>query len=66
VKKIITFEVKEFDELLLNFAKNLMEYGEKGYGCSLVYNETNKKPKSIGELGAALMLPWNKTFKESS
>lgn len=64
MEKVIIFSEKEFNELLLNFAEELLKYSKQGYGYSLISNESGKKLESSDEICGALLLPWNNVFKE--
>lgn len=64
MEKIIVFEEKEFENKLYEFSKNFIEYSKKGYGNSLICNETNDVVNMEDEklIAGIFMLPWRKTF----
>ena len=62
VNKIIQFEEAEFNNLLVKFAENIIKQQEKGYGISLISNETGERITDKETICGSLMLPWNATL----
>jgi hypothetical protein len=63
MKKQIVFEEKEFNNLLIKFVDNFIEYSKKGYGVKLVCNENKKELENRNEITGSFLLPWENTFK---
>jgi hypothetical protein len=63
MKKLIVFEEEEFNNLLINFAKNFKLHSDKIYGVKLVANETEEDITGLEAIIGSFLLPWNNTFK---
>jgi hypothetical protein len=63
MEKVIVFKEDEFNDLLLKFVDNFIEYSNQGYGNSLFSNETGERITDKFVICGSFMIPWNKTFK---
>ncbi len=63
MKKMICFEESEFNEKLLYFVNNFIKQMDKGYGISIISNETKQKIIDKDTICGAFYLIWNETFK---
>lgn len=60
--KIIIMTEFEFKNLLEEFIKAWMDYQKKGYGNTIISNETGDKITTHDGIGGAFMLPWAEVF----
>lgn len=61
--KAIIITEEEYSHLHMKFIDAFIEQSKKGYGVSLVSNETGETLKTVEEIGGGLLLPWKEVFK---